>query len=193
MSMMAEMKFFFGLQIHQSPYGIFINQSQYTLEILKKHGMNSCDSISTTMAIVRIDADLLGIPTDLRKYHSMIGGLMYLTTSQPDIAFAPLICASYQACPMVKHLKEVKRIFRYLRKTYNMGLWYSKDSGFELISYLDANHAGCHGDCKSTSGGIQFLRDKLVSWSSKKQHCTTMSNTEAEITRIMRRALVNSL
>ncbi|GKB61936.1 copia protein [Tanacetum coccineum] len=105
----------------------------------------------------------------------MIGGLMYLTASRPDIAFAAFICARYQASPTEKHLKEVKMIFRYLRQTINMGLWYSKDSGFELIAYSDADHAGCNDDCKSTSGGIQFLRDKLVSWSSKKQDCTTMS------------------
>ncbi|GKE06234.1 hypothetical protein Tco_1398252, partial [Tanacetum coccineum] len=84
------------------------------------------------------------------------------------------------ACPTEKLIKEVKRIFRYLRQTINMGQWYSKDSGFELIAYLDADHAGCNHDCKRISGGIQFLGDKLVSWSSKKQDCTTMSTAEAE-------------
>nr|GEV27396.1 uncharacterized mitochondrial protein AtMg00810-like [Tanacetum cinerariifolium] len=84
------------------------------------------------------------------------------------------------ACPTKKHLKEVNRIFRYLRQTINMGLWYSKDSGFKLIAYSDADHAGCNDDCKSTYGGIQFLKDKLVSWSSKKQDCTVMSTAEAE-------------
>ncbi|GJS54718.1 hypothetical protein Tco_0628080 [Tanacetum coccineum] len=82
---------------------------------------------------------------------------MYLTASRPDIAFATFVCARYQARPTVKHLKEVKRIFRYLRQSYNMGLWYPKDSGFELIAYSDADHAGCKDDCKSTSGGLQFL------------------------------------
>ncbi|GJT48698.1 retrovirus-related pol polyprotein from transposon TNT 1-94 [Tanacetum coccineum] len=108
------------------------------------------------------------------------GGLMYLTASRPDIAFATFVCARYQARPTVKHLKEVKRIFRYLRQSYNMGLWYPKDSGFELIAYSDADHAGCKDDCKSTSGGLQFLGGKLVSWSSKKQDCTAMSTAEAE-------------
>ncbi|GKE90550.1 hypothetical protein Tco_1571645 [Tanacetum coccineum] len=79
-----------------------------------------------------------------------------------------------------KHLKEVKRIFRYLRQTINIGLWYSKDYGFELIAYADADHAGCNDDYKSTSGGIQFLGDKLVSWSSKKQDYIAMSSAEAE-------------
>ncbi|GJR64714.1 copia protein [Tanacetum coccineum] len=105
----------------------------------------------------------------------------YVSNSQsPDIAFATFVCARYQARPTVKHLKEVKRIFRYLRQSYNMGLWYPKDSGFKLIAYSDADHAGCKDDCKSTSGGLQFLGGKLVSWSSKKQDCTTMSTAEAE-------------
>ncbi|GJW46539.1 retrovirus-related pol polyprotein from transposon TNT 1-94 [Tanacetum coccineum] len=180
MSMIGEMKFFLGLQVHQSPRGIFICQSQYTMDILKKHGMEKCDTVSTPMATTKLDADLQGTPVDQTKYRSMIGGLMYLTASRPDIAYATFVCARYQARPTDKHLKEVKRIFRYLRQTINMGLWYSKDSGFELIAYADADHAGCNDDCKSTSRGIQFLGDKLVSWSSKKQDCTAMSSAEAE-------------
>ncbi|GJS49203.1 retrovirus-related pol polyprotein from transposon TNT 1-94 [Tanacetum coccineum] len=180
MSMIGEMKFFLGLQVHQSPRGIFICQSQYTMDLLKKHGMEKCDTICTPMATTKLDADLQGTQVDQTKYRSMIGGLMYLTASRPDIAFATFVCARYQAHPTEKHLKEVKRIFRYLRQTINMGLWYSKDSGFELIAYSDADLAGCNDDCKSTSGGIQFLGDKLVSWSSKKQDCTAMSTAEAE-------------
>ncbi|GJR95534.1 retrovirus-related pol polyprotein from transposon TNT 1-94 [Tanacetum coccineum] len=157
MSMMGELKFFHGLQVHQSPRVIFISQSQYAVELLKKHGLDECVSMSTPMATERLDADLHDTPTDQRTYRRMIGGLMYLTATRLDIAFATFVCARFQACPMVKHLKEVKRIFRYLRQSYNMGLWYPKDTGFELIAYLDADHAGCKDDCKSTSGGLQFL------------------------------------
>ncbi|GKC60234.1 retrovirus-related pol polyprotein from transposon TNT 1-94 [Tanacetum coccineum] len=121
MSMMGELKFFLRLQVYQSPCGIFISQSQYAIELLKKHG------------------------------------IMYLTVSRQDIAFATFVCARYQEHPTAKHLKEVKQIFRYLRQSYNMGLWYPKDSEFELITYSDADHAGCKDDCKNTSGGIQFL------------------------------------
>ncbi|GKC77953.1 retrovirus-related pol polyprotein from transposon TNT 1-94 [Tanacetum coccineum] len=159
MSMIGEMKFFLGLQVHQSPRGIFISQSQYTLDILKKHGMEKYDTVSTPMATTKLYADLQGTPVEQTKYHSMIGGLMYLTASRPDIAFATFVCARYQVLPTEKHLKEVKRIFRYLRQSINMGLWYSKDYGFELIVYADADHAGCNDDYKSTSGGIQFLGD----------------------------------
>ncbi|GKF44229.1 hypothetical protein Tco_0130781 [Tanacetum coccineum] len=113
--------------------------------------------MSTPMATERLDADLQGTPTDQTTYRRMIGGLMYLTASRPDIAFATFVCARYQARPTVKHLKEVKWSFRYLRQSYNIGLWYPKESKFELIAYSDTDHAGCKDDCKSTSGGLQFL------------------------------------
>ncbi|GKE06575.1 retrovirus-related pol polyprotein from transposon TNT 1-94 [Tanacetum coccineum] len=112
--------------VHQSPRGIFICQSQYTMDLLKKDGMENCDTISIPMATVKLDADLQGTQVDQTKYRSMIGGLMYLTASRPDIAFATF------------------------------------DSGFELIAYSDADLAGCNDDCESTSGGIQFLGDKLA-------------------------------
>ncbi|GJV93600.1 retrotransposon protein, putative, ty1-copia subclass [Tanacetum coccineum] len=181
MSLMGEMKFFLGLQIHQSPRGIFINQAKYTLEILKKHGMEKGQSIGTPMATKpKLDADLSGEPIDQTDYRSKIRSLMYLTSSRPDIVQIICYCARYQARPTEKYLKEVKRIFRYLRGTINMGLWYLKGFGFELTAFSDTDHAGCIDTRKSTSGGIQFLGDKLVSWMSKKQGCTAMSSAEAE-------------
>ncbi|GJU43426.1 retrovirus-related pol polyprotein from transposon TNT 1-94 [Tanacetum coccineum] len=155
-------------------------QSQYTMELLRKHEIGKCDTITTPMATTKIDEDLQGTPTDQTKYHSMIGGLMYLTASRPDIAFATFVFARYQARPTERHLKVVKRIFRYIRQSIKKGLWHSRDSRFELIAYLDADLAGCLDDYKSTSRGLQFLGDKLVSWSSKKQDCTAMSTAEAE-------------
>ncbi|GKD40554.1 ribonuclease H-like domain-containing protein [Tanacetum coccineum] len=155
-------------------------QSQYVIKLLKKHGLDECVLMSTPMVTERLDADLQGTPTDQTTYRRMIAGLMYLTASRLDITYATFVCARYQARPMVKHLKEVKRIFRYLRQSYNMGLWYPKDSGFKLIAYSDADHARCKDDCKSTSEGLQFLGEKLVSWSSKKQDCTAISTAEAE-------------
>ncbi|GJU77338.1 retrovirus-related pol polyprotein from transposon TNT 1-94 [Tanacetum coccineum] len=181
MSLMGEMKFFLGLQIHQSPKGIFINQAKYALEILKKHNMDNCHSIGTPLATKpKLDVDLSGEPVDQSDYRSKIGSLMYLTSSRPDLVQAVCYCARYQARPTQKHLKEVKRIFKYLKGTINMGLWYPKDSGFKLTAFSDADHAGCIDTRKSTSGGIQFLGDKLVSWMSKKQNCTAMSSAEAE-------------
>nr|GFB42051.1 uncharacterized mitochondrial protein AtMg00810-like [Tanacetum cinerariifolium] len=168
-----------GLQIHQSPRGIFINQAKYALEIIKKW-YGKCDSICTPMASKpKLDVDLSGKLVDQTDYRSKIGSLMYLTSSIPYIVHAVCYCLRYQARLTEKHLKEVKRIFRYLRDTINMGLWNPKDSGFELTAILDADHAGCLDTRKSTSGGIQFLSDKLVSWMSKKQDCTAMSLAEA--------------
>ncbi|GKA71982.1 ribonuclease H-like domain-containing protein [Tanacetum coccineum] len=144
-------------------------------------GFTKGQSIGTPMATKpKLDADLSGTLVDQTDYRSKIGSLMYLTSSRSDIVQAVCYCARYQARPTEKHLKEVKRIFRYLRGTINMGLWYPKDSGFELTAFLDADHAGCIDTRKSTSGGIQFLGDKLVSWMSKKQDCTAMSSAEAE-------------
>nr|GEW13735.1 retrovirus-related Pol polyprotein from transposon TNT 1-94 [Tanacetum cinerariifolium] len=182
MSMMGELKFFLGIQIHQSPHGIFINQAKYGQEILIKHDMTSCDSVGTPMATKHLDADLSGTPIDQTKFRSMVGALMYLTASRPDIMHATCYCARYQAKPTEKHLTAVKRIFRYLKDTIHMGLWYPKDAGFELTTFSDSDHAGCLDSCKSTSGGIQFLGgDKLVSWSSKKQDCTLMSSRLADL------------
>ncbi|GJU22628.1 hypothetical protein Tco_1155970 [Tanacetum coccineum] len=168
MSMMGELKFFLGLQVRQSPRSIFISQSQYAIELLKKHGLDECVSMSTQ-----------GTPTDQTTYRRMIGGLMYLTVSRPDIVFATFVCARYEARPTVKHLKEVKRIFRYIRQSYNMELWYPKDSGFELIWLIQIGPIRCKDDYKELRG-LQFLGGKVVSWSLKKQDCTVMSTAEAE-------------
>ncbi|GJU63143.1 retrovirus-related pol polyprotein from transposon TNT 1-94 [Tanacetum coccineum] len=145
------------------------------------HGMTSCDSIGTLMATKHLDADLSGTPVDQTKYSSMVRALIYLTASRPDIVHATCYCDRYQAKTTEKHLTAVKRIFWYLKDSINMGLWYLKDTGFELTTFLDSDHAGYLDSRKSTSGGIQFLGgDKLVSWSSKKQDCTSMSLAEAE-------------
>nr|GEW92155.1 retrovirus-related Pol polyprotein from transposon TNT 1-94 [Tanacetum cinerariifolium] len=145
------------------------------------HGMISCDGIGTPMATKHLDDDLSRTPVDQTKYRSKVRALMYLTASRPDIMHATCYCARYQAQPTEKHLTVVKWIFRYLKDTIHMGLWYLKDINFELTAFSDSDHVGCLDSRKSTSGGIQFLGgDKLVSWSSKKQDCTSMSSAEVE-------------
>ncbi|GJW32849.1 retrovirus-related pol polyprotein from transposon TNT 1-94 [Tanacetum coccineum] len=190
MSMMGELKFFLGLQVHQSPCGIFISHSQYAIELLKKHGLDECVSMSTPMATERLDADLQGTPTDQITYRRMIGGLMYLTASRPDIAFATFVCARYQARPTVKHLKEVKRIFWYLRQSYNMGLWYPKDFGFELISYSDADHPGCKHGCKSASEGLHISSGMLVEHVEKVTIELYFVGTEYQLANLFTKALL---
>nr|GEY34160.1 retrovirus-related Pol polyprotein from transposon TNT 1-94 [Tanacetum cinerariifolium] len=181
MSMMGQMSFFLGLQISQSSRGIFLNQSEFALEILKKFGMDSCDPVDTPMVDrLKLDEDPLGIPVDQTRFRSMVGSLMYLTASRPDVIFAVCMCARYQASPTKKHLEALKRVFRYLRGTINWGLWYPKDTVMALTAYADADHVGFQDTRRSTSGSAQFLGDKLVSWLSKKQKSTAISTTEAE-------------
>ncbi|GKB84908.1 retrovirus-related pol polyprotein from transposon TNT 1-94 [Tanacetum coccineum] len=173
--------FFLGLQISQSPRGIFINQSKYAFEIVKKYGMLTTNSVDTPLVEKsKLDENLQGKQVDATLYRAMIGSLMYLTSSRPDLIHAVCLCARYQAKPTKKHLQVVKRIFHYLKGTINMGLWYSKDTGMSLTAYADADHAGCQDTRRSASGSTRFLGDKLVSWSSKKQKCTAISITEAE-------------
>ncbi|GJU31422.1 retrovirus-related pol polyprotein from transposon TNT 1-94 [Tanacetum coccineum] len=164
-----------------SPRGIFLNQSKYASEIIKKYGMKTVDPVNIPMVEKsKVDEDPQGKSVDPTSYRGMIGSLMYLTASRPDLVFAVCMCARYQAKPTEKHLHAVKRIFQYLRGTINMGLWYSKDSCIALTAYEDADHAGCQDTRKSTSGSLQLLGDRLVSWSSKKQNSTAISSTEAE-------------
>nr|GEZ07354.1 hypothetical protein [Tanacetum cinerariifolium] len=128
----------------------------------------------------KLKLDLVGKPVNHTDYRSMIGSLMYVTSSRLDIMFATCMCARYHANPNEHHVLAVKRIFRYLKGTINLGLWYPKDSGFDLTAYSDVDNAGCHLDRKSTSGSVQFLGDKLVCWSSKKQNCVSISIAESE-------------
>nr|GFA32570.1 hypothetical protein [Tanacetum cinerariifolium] len=113
--------------------------------------MTSCDGISTPMATKHLDADLSGTPIDQTKYRCKVGALIYLTASRPDIMHATCYCARYQAQPTEKHLTAVKRIFRYLKDTIHMGLWYPKDTSFELTAFSDSDHPGCLDSRKSTS------------------------------------------
>nr|GEW40592.1 uncharacterized mitochondrial protein AtMg00810-like [Tanacetum cinerariifolium] len=135
---------FLGLQISQSPRGIFINQLKYALESLKKYRFESCDPMDTPMVEKsKLDEDKEGKAVDPSHYRGMIGTLLYLTASRPDLQFSICMCARYQARPTKKHLHAVKRIFRYLRATVNRGLWYPKDSSITLTAFADADHAGC--------------------------------------------------
>ncbi|GJS18548.1 retrovirus-related pol polyprotein from transposon TNT 1-94 [Tanacetum coccineum] len=155
MSMMGQMSFFLGLQIFQSPRGLLYKT------ILKY-------------------ASEIGKQVDATLYRNMIGSLMYLTSSRPGLICSLLMC-SVSSKAYQKHLQAVKQIFRYLKGTINMGLWYSKDIGMSVTRICGCRHAvGCQDTRRSTSGSAQFLGDKLVSWSSKKQKCTAISSTEAE-------------
>nr|GEX45108.1 retrovirus-related Pol polyprotein from transposon TNT 1-94 [Tanacetum cinerariifolium] len=170
MSMMGQMSFFLGLWVSQSPGGVFINQSKFALKILKKFRMDSCDSVDTPMVDrLKLDEDLSGIPVDQTRFRSMVGSLMYLTASRPDLVFVVCMCARYQAKPTKKHIEALKRVFWYLKGTINWGLWYPKDTAMALTAYTDVDHAGCQDTRRSTSGSAQFLGVKLILW-MRSQH-----------------------
>nr|GEZ18227.1 putative ribonuclease H-like domain-containing protein [Tanacetum cinerariifolium] len=181
MSSMGEVTFFLGLQVKQKKDGIFISQDKYVAEILRKFGL-----IERKLASTPIDTEnpLLKDPdgevVDVHTYRSMIGSLMYLTSSRPDITFAVCACAHFKVTPKASHLHVVKRIFRYPKGKPHSGLWYLKDSPFDLVAYSDSDYVGASLDRKSTTRGCQFLGCRLTSCQYKKQIVVATSSTEAK-------------
>ncbi|GJS61412.1 putative ribonuclease H-like domain-containing protein [Tanacetum coccineum] len=181
MSAMGEMTFFLGLQVKQLPDGTFISQDRYVKDMLTKFDMESVRTATTPYEAAKTKLkDETDPPVNVHLYRSMIGSLMYLTASRPDIMFAVSACSRHQVTPLTSHLNAVKKIFKYLKGQPKLGLWYPKDSPFQLEAYSDSDYAGSHGDRKSTTGGCQFLGRRLISWQCKKQTIVATSSTEAE-------------
>ncbi|GJY89034.1 putative ribonuclease H-like domain-containing protein [Tanacetum coccineum] len=181
MSSMGELTFFLGLQVKQKPDGIFISQDKYVAEILKKFDFASVKTASTPIETQKpLVKDEEASDVDVHLYRSMIGSLMYVTASRPDIMFAVCACSRFQVTPKTSHLSAVKRIFRYLKGKPKLGLWYPRESSFDLESYSDSDYAGANLDRKSTTGGCQFLGRRLITWQCKKQTIVATSTTEAE-------------
>ncbi|KAJ9538963.1 hypothetical protein OSB04_031696 [Centaurea solstitialis] len=181
MSAMGELNFFLGLQVAQKEDGIFIHQSKYVKDILNKFGFTDVKPASTPMETHKhLTVDTEGKEVDVHHYRSMIGSLMYLTTSRPNIMFAVCVCARFQVQPKDSHLQAVKRIFRYLKGHSKLGLWYPHDSPFDLLAYTDSDYGGANMDRKSTTRGCQFLGSRLMSWQCKKQTSVSTSTAEAE-------------
>ncbi|GKA88869.1 putative ribonuclease H-like domain-containing protein [Tanacetum coccineum] len=181
MSAMGELTFFLGLQVKQSQEGIFISQDKYVAEILKKFDFVSVKSAVTPMETkAPLAQDEGGPDVDLHLYRSMIGCLMYLTASRPDIMYAVCACSRFQVTPKVSHLYAVKRIFKYIKGKPKLGLWYPRESPLDLVAYSDSDYAAANLDRKSTTGGCQFLGRRLISWQCKKQTIVATSTTEAE-------------
>nr|GEW54043.1 hypothetical protein [Tanacetum cinerariifolium] len=154
MSAMGELNFFRGIQVLKKKDGIFLSQDKYVGDILKKFGYLDVRSASTPMDKENPwGKDGTGKDVDLHLYRSMIGSLMYLTASRPDIMFVVCACARHQVTPKECHLHAVKRIFRYLKGHPKLGLWYPKESPFDLVAYSDSDYSGATQDCKSTTGG----------------------------------------
>ena len=158
-----------------------MNQSKYVKELLKRYKMDQAKHARTPMATTeKLYLDIEGKLISEKVYRGMIGSLLYLTVSRPDIMFSVCLCARFQASPKESHLTCVKRIFRYLAGTKNLGLWYPQGGDFSLVGYTEADYTGYKVDRKSTSGTCQFLGPSLVSWHSKKQNSVALSTAEAE-------------
>jgi hypothetical protein len=170
MSMMGELTFFFGIQVKKMEQCTFVHQAKYTIDLMKKFNMAELKPISTSMSsAVSLDPDKDGEAVDQREYRSMIGSHLYLTVTRPDIQFAVGLCVHFQASPLSLHRMAVQRIFRYLKHTFEFGIWYSASSSLDLVGFSDADFAGCGIDRKSTSRTYHFLGSSLVCWSSRKQ------------------------
>jgi hypothetical protein len=181
MSMLGELTYFLGLQTKQMKNGTFISQGKYIRDMIKRFGLQDAKGMTTPMATNgRLDIDTSGQMVDQKQYRSMIGSLLYVTASRPDVMFSVCMCARFQASPRESHLKATKRILSYLKYTQDVGLWYSKGAQFELVGYSESDYARCKVERKSTSGICQFLERSLVSWSSKKQNSISLSTAEAE-------------
>ncbi|GJR99040.1 putative ribonuclease H-like domain-containing protein [Tanacetum coccineum] len=181
MSSMGELIFFLGLQVKQKTDGIFISQDKYVADMLKTFDLASVKTAITLMETkMALTKDEEADDVDVHLYRSMIGSLMYLTASRPDIMFAVCACSRFQVTPKTSHLNAVKRIFKYLKGKPNLGLWYPRESPFDLEAYSDSDYAGANLDRKSTTGGCQFLGRRLISWQCKKQTIVATSTTEAE-------------
>ncbi|XP_019255130.1 PREDICTED: uncharacterized protein LOC109233719 [Nicotiana attenuata] len=181
MSMMGELMIFLGLQIQQFEEGTFMCQTKYTKELIQKFVMSSAKEIGTPMSpSTSLDKDEKRNPSDETRYHGMIGSLLYLTASRPDVMFIVCKCSRFQSAPKESHLTAVKRIICYLIGTISYGLWYPRSNKFKLEGFSDADLAGDKEDRKSTSGTCQLLGKALISWNSKKQGSFALSTTEAE-------------
>ncbi|XP_058751580.1 uncharacterized mitochondrial protein AtMg00810-like [Vicia villosa] len=180
MSMMGELKFFLGIQIDQRPEATYIHQSKYTKELLKKFNMLDCKVAKTPMHPTCImEKEEVSGKVCQKLHRGMIGALLYLTTSRPDILSNVHLCARFQFDLRESHLTVIKRILRYLKGTTNLGLVYEKTSEYTLSGFCDADYAGDRIERKSISGNCQFQGSNLISWSSKRQSTIYLSTVEA--------------
>eukprot|EP00253_Pinus_taeda_P016308 PITA_16308 len=180
MSLLGELTYFLGLQIQQNKDDIFLSQTKYLKQILKKYGMEDSKPVCTPMVTgCSLNPNDDSVAVYQPTYRSMIGILLYLTCTRLDIMHAVGIVGRFQANPKEAHLQAVKRIFKYLQGTQNYGLWYHRDTDLTLHGYIDADWVGSVDDRKSTSGGAFFMGSRLISWFSKKQSSIALSIAEA--------------
>ncbi|KAK6139194.1 hypothetical protein DH2020_027061 [Rehmannia glutinosa] len=160
-----------GIKISRTSNGLVLDQSYYVDKILEKFSKDDTSLARTPIDTSKhLSKNRDGKAVDQTRYRALIGSLLYLTASRPNITFAVGVCARFQSAPKESHMTAAKRILRYLKGCQEVGLWYPKDGGFKLIGCSDSDYAGCRVDRKSTSGTFQMFGNRLVSWFSKKQN-----------------------
>ena len=176
MSMVGELTYFLGLQVKQMNSGIYINQAKYARNLVKRFGLDNVAHAKTPMAAnAKLTNDPSGESVDVTLYKSMIGCLLYLIASRPNITFSVGVCSGFQSNPKVSHLNAVKRIIKYVGGTCDYGLFYSKEFNLSLVGFSDSDWVGNVDDRKSTTGGCFYVGANLVTWMSKKQNSVSLS------------------
>ena len=181
MTNLGRMKYFLCIEVLQKADGIFITQRKYAQEILERFNMDQCNSVHNPVVPgFKLTKDEGGVEVDSTVYKQMVGSLMYLTATRPDLMFIVSLISRYMERPTESHLLAAKRALRYIKGTVSLGMFYKKGVSEELVGYTDSDYAGDQDDKKSTSGYVFLMSSGAISWSSKKQPVVTLSTTEAE-------------
>jgi hypothetical protein len=178
---LGQLTYFLGLEVHHQPHDLFLHQHKYSQELVQLAGLTNTTSVDTPMELNvkyhRDEGELLDDPTTYRK---LVGSLIYLTITRPDISYAVHTVSKFMQAPRHLHLSAVRCIIRYILGTPSRGLFFPTGSSLQLQAYNDADWAGCPDTRKSTTGWCMFLGDALISWKCKKQDNVSKSSTEAE-------------
>uniref|UniRef100_A0A2N9I636 Integrase catalytic domain-containing protein n=1 Tax=Fagus sylvatica TaxID=28930 RepID=A0A2N9I636_FAGSY len=178
---LGTLRYFLGIEVARSKEGIFVSQRKYVLDLLVETGMLACKPIDTPIEQNhRLGEDVDDTPVDRERYQKLVGKLIYLSHTRPDIAFAVSVVSQFMHAPCEKHMEAVYRILRYLKSAPGKGLMLYKNGHLEVEGYTDADWAGSITDRRSTSGYCTFVGGNLVTWRSKKQSVVARSSAEAE-------------
>jgi len=181
MSDLGKIKYFLGIEVLQHPEGIYKSQRRYAQKILKRFGMDRCNSVKNHIVPgCKLSKDEEGTKVDASMFKQVVGSLMYLTATRPDLMYGVSFISRFMSCPTEQHWLAAKRLLRYMMGTMNLGIFYKKGGCKQLIAYSDSDFAGDIDDRKSTTGCVFIISSGAVSWSSKKQPVVNLSTTEAE-------------